>query len=147
MTRHTDTRLPDSWIAPVPGASHRDEPIPAAHLADLQIILRDGIPSCDFMQFRVIDAGSRGLALSMPFEANRNHQETGFAGSINSLCTMTGWGNVYLLLRKMDTPARLVIRRSRIKYHLPVVSDEIVAYCKPPQPEALDYFSEMLLAF
>ncbi len=81
----------------------------------------------------------------MPLEHNRNHQQTAFAGSLNALCTIAGWGTVYLLLRRLDHEGAIVIRRSTIKYHRPVVSSAIVARCLPIDPLAEQHFAEMYL--
>ena len=43
--------------------------------------------------------------MRLPLDRNRNHQQTAFAGSLNALCTITGWGSVYLLLRELTAAA------------------------------------------
>ena len=42
--------------------------------------------------------------MRLPLDPNRNHQQTAFAGSLNALCTIAGWGSVYLLLRGTRSP-------------------------------------------
>ena len=81
----------------------------------------------------------------LPLELNRNHQQTAFAGSLNALCTIAGWGTVYLLLRRLSTEGNIVIRRSSIKYHRPVSSSAIVARCLPIEALAEQHFAEMYL--
>ena len=75
---------------------------------------------------------------------NRNHQQTAFAGSLNALCTIAGWGTVFLLLKELDRHGNIVIRRSTIRYQEPVTSAEIFARCQPVSAEARQYFLEML---
>jgi len=113
-------------------------------LAELQEKLQREIPMCGQMGIRVHMNGPDGLVMRLPLEANRNHQQTAFAGSLNALCTIAGWGSVYLLLRELERGGNIVIRRSSIRYHEPVVSSEIYARCLPVAAEARQYFLEML---
>lgn len=94
----------------------------------------------------------------MPLEGNHNHQRTAFAGSLNALCTVAGWGAAWLELRRLlaagpATPAdapplgegAIVIRRSTIKYHEPVATPVVTARCLPPSPAIREHFAGMLL--
>jgi thioesterase domain-containing protein len=113
-------------------------------LDELQSTLEREIPMCVQMGIRVHDRGTDGLVMRLPLGPNRNHQQTAFAGSLNALCTITGWGSVYLLLRDLGLSGNIVIRRSTIRYQEPVTSSEIFARCQPVSTEARQYFLEML---
>lgn len=115
-----------------------------AILSELQSILEREIPMCAQMGIRVHNGGADGLVMRLPLGPNRNHQQTAFAGSLNALCTIAGWGSVYLLLRELGRDGNIVIRRSSIKYQAPVSSSEIYARCQPVTAEARQYFLEML---
>ncbi|HEY3391321.1 MAG TPA: YiiD C-terminal domain-containing protein [Lacipirellulaceae bacterium] len=115
-----------------------------AILCELQSILEREIPMCAQMGIRVHDGGADGLVMRLPLGPNRNHQQTAFAGSLNALCTIAGWGSVYLLLRELGRDGNIVIRRSTIRYQEPVSSSEIYARCQPVTPAARQYFLEML---
>jgi thioesterase domain-containing protein len=112
-------------------------------LAELQATLEREIPMCAQMGINVHDSGADGLVMRLPLNPNRNHQQTAFAGSLNALCTIAGWGSVYLLLRELGRTGNIVIRRSTIKYQEPVTSSEIYARCHPVTAEARQYFLEM----
>ena len=113
-------------------------------LAELQSILEDEIPICRQMGIAVHEASDAGLVLRMPLVPNLNHQQTAFAGSLNALCTIAGWGSVFLLLKELGREGMIVIRRSTIRYHEPVTSAEVVARSLPVAAEARQYFLEML---
>jgi thioesterase domain-containing protein len=113
-------------------------------LEELQATLEREIPMCTQMGISVHHGGSDGLVMRLPLGPNRNHQQTAFAGSLNALCTITGWGSVYLLLRELGCGGSIVIRRSTIKYQEPVTASEIYARCSPVNAEAKQYFCEML---
>jgi thioesterase domain-containing protein len=113
-------------------------------LEELQSKLNGEIPMCAQMGIRVHATGEQGLVMRLPLGPNRNHQQTAFAGSLNAVCTIAGWGFVYLLLRELGRTGSIVIRRSSIRYHEPVTSSDILARCLPIPAEARQYFVEML---
>ena len=113
-------------------------------LDELQATLEREIPMCGQMGIRVHGCRAEGLQMTLPLSPNRNHQQTAFAGSLNALCTITGWGSVYTLIRGEGLPGDVVIRRSTIKYSRPVQSEPIVARCQPIDASARAHFLEML---
>jgi thioesterase domain-containing protein len=113
-------------------------------LSELQGVLEREIPMCAQMGINVHNGGADGLVMRLPLKPNRNHQQTAFAGSLNALCTIAGWGSVFLLLRELGRDGNIVIRRSTIRYQEPVASSEIYARCQPVTAEARQYFLEML---
>jgi thioesterase domain-containing protein len=117
---------------------------PSPLLCELQATLEREIPMSAQMGIRIHKGDADGLVMRLPLSPNRNHQQTAFAGSLNALCTIAGWGSVFLLLRELDRRGNIVIRRSTIKYHEPVTASEIYARCHPVTPEARQYFLEML---
>lgn len=129
----------------MPETPARQSPVvPNPLLAELQDTLEREIPMCGQMGIRVHSRGPDGLVMRLPLEANRNHQQTAFAGSLNAVCTIAGWGSVFLLLRELGRQGNVVIRRSSIRYHEPVVTSEILARCQPVTAEARQFFLEML---
>src|SRR3972149_1423170 len=129
--------MPDASTQPAPTA------LPAL-LRELQATLEREIPMCRQMGIQVHGGGRDGLVMCLPLVPNRNHQQTAFAGSLNALCTIAGWGSVYLLLRELDREGNIVIRRSKIHYHQPVIAAEIYARCQPVAPDARVVFVERL---
>jgi thioesterase domain-containing protein len=113
-------------------------------LGELQATLEREIPMCAQMGIRVHSGGPQGLVMRLPLGPNRNHQQTAFAGSLNAVCTIAGWGTVFLLLKDIDRKGNVVIRRSTIRYHQPVNTAEILARCQPVDAASRQYFLEML---
>ncbi|MCA9241833.1 MAG: YiiD C-terminal domain-containing protein [Planctomycetales bacterium] len=129
--------MPDNHPARAPFPANPD-------LEGLQRVINTEIPICKQMGVRVERLEEGELVMSCPLSLNRNHQATAFAGSLNALCTITGWGATYLETAPLDPRAIIVIRRSNIKYHRPVDDDLIVAHCKLASEEERAYFREML---
>jgi thioesterase domain-containing protein len=129
--------MPDTTVQPISAAA-------PAMLEDLQATLEREIPMSAQMGIRVHGGGPDGLIMRMPLDPNRNHQQTAFAGSLSALCTIAGWGYVFLLLRELGRHGNIVIHRSTIKYLEPVMTSEIYALCRAATPEETQHFLEML---
>jgi thioesterase domain-containing protein len=113
-------------------------------LDDLERTLHREMPISVAMGMRAAAWQDRRLAMSMPLGPNRNHQDSAFAGSLNALCTIVGWGTVFMLLREESRPGNVVIRRGTIRYLRPVRTAEIVARGLPLDPEGESFFFELL---
>lgn len=103
--------------------------------AELENILHQEIPLTRSIGIRVIHASVESVTLSAPLQPNINHKHTAFGGSLYSVAVLAGWGLIYLLLRKYDIAAHIVIQESRVSYSSPV-TDIITATCtRAPEPE------------
>jgi thioesterase domain-containing protein len=91
---------------------HRDIPLAAA--------MAIGVESYDGVT----------LAARAPLTPNRNLHGTAFAGSLFSLCVLTGWGAAWLALRERGLPGVIVVADSRIQYRK-AVSGDLVCRCTP----------------
>ena len=69
------------------------------------------------------------LSLWAPISPNLNHKSTAFAGSLNSVLTLSGWSLVWLLLKEWGLSGTIVIQESTCHYHFPV-HDDFVARCR-----------------
>lgn len=128
----------------MPETTAKSPPVHEPELRELQSMLEREIPMCSHMGIKVHQRDADGLVMRFPFEPNRNHQQTAFAGSLNALCTIAGLGTVFLLLKEAGRNGSIVIRRSSIRYQEPVTSTEVFARCQPVSAEAKQYFVEML---
>jgi thioesterase domain-containing protein len=115
-----------------------------AALEELERTLKREMPICTAMAIRPVAWDGERLAMQMPLEPNKNHQYSAFAGSLNALCTIVGWGTVFLMLHREGRAGNVVIRRGQIRYLRPVRSAEIVARGLPVDPAGAAYFFEML---
>lgn len=115
-------------------------------LAALSGLLAREIPLSAQMGVTVDGLDAAGLAVSMPLEPNRNPHQTAFAGSLNALCTIAGWGMTHLIVERLGVRGSTVIRRSSIKYHAPVQTPRVRAVCLTTPESDLAHFAEMLVA-
>ncbi len=84
-----------------------------------------------------------GLALKAPLARNTNPKGTAFAGSINALLTLAGWGLIWLVLKELDIPGDIVIQNSSIGYVQPVTGD-FAATCHRPTQADIDRMGQTL---
>jgi thioesterase domain-containing protein len=109
----------------------------------LQQTLEHEIPLTRHLQLQVLACDERGLTLGAPLAPNINHKRTAFAGSLNSVVTLAGWGLLWLILRQQGIAARVVIQDSSCSYLRPVSSD-FTAFCARPEPAEIARISEAL---
>ena len=86
-------------------------------------LLRESIPLLDFMQFKVTTLDESSIIASAPFQPNRNVHNTGFAGSLYSVCVSSGWALVYNRLVESGANGALVVKEANIRYRKPVIAD------------------------
>lgn len=115
-----------------------------SHLELLQQTLRREMPITAAMGIEVVDWNDERLTVRMPLEPNRNHQYSAFAGSLNALCTIVGWGTIFMLLQRDSLEGNIVIRRGKIRYLRPVRTPEFLATALPLDPDATGYFFDLL---
>ena len=121
-----------------------DSPMENPLLGLLQQTLQQEMPITEAMGIEVASYDDQRLAMRMPLEPNRNHQYSAFAGSLNALCTIVGWGSLFMQLRQSNLMGNIVIRRGKIRYLRPVYVPEFVARALPFPTKELDYFFELL---
>lgn len=106
---------------------------------DLQATLYSEIPITQNMQIQVLTLDECGLTLCAPLDANINHKGTAFAGSLNAVATLAGWGLLWVLMHREGLMAQIVIQDSQIRYRHPVQQD-FQATCDMPEPILLQRF-------
>jgi thioesterase domain-containing protein len=75
------------------------------------------------------------LVVRAPLAPNRNLHGTAFAGSLYSVCALTGWGTAWLAVRRAGLSARIVVAESTIAYRK-AVPGEIVCRCVLAEADA-----------
>src|SRR5689334_10249031 len=100
-------------------------------LQELQETLIQEIPITQHLGITVESYEDHRLILSAPLAQNINHKGTAFAGSLNALLTLAGWGQLWLILKERHIPGKIVIQDSSSSYLLPV-DDDFRAICPRP---------------
>jgi thioesterase domain-containing protein len=106
---------------------------------ELQAVLHHEIPLSRQMGLMVHRYDGICLTLRAPLAPNINHKATAFAGSLNAVMTLAGWGTVWLVLAERGLQGTIVIQESTTRYLLPVGND-FTATCRVPQAHELERF-------
>jgi thioesterase domain-containing protein len=112
-------------------------------LQALQQTLTQDIPITHSMGILVERYDDTGLVLKAPLARNTNPKGTAFAGSINALLTLAGWGLIWLVLKELNMPGEIVIQNSSIGYVQPVTGD-FAATCHRPAQADIDRMEQTL---
>lgn len=107
----------------------------AALLAELAATWHREIPLAAAMAIEAESYDGRTLVVRAPLEPNRNLHGTAFAGSLFSVCVLTGWGAVWLAVKERGLSGGIVAADCTINYRK-AVTGALVCRCTPA-PEAL----------
>jgi thioesterase domain-containing protein len=110
---------------------------------ELEAFLHSEIPLTQAMQISVVRADATGITRGAPLAINKNDKETGFAGALATLTTLSGWALTSLIVEGQSVDFNVVASKSQIEYLRPVTS-EIIAYCDMPETEAVEAFLKRL---
>jgi thioesterase domain-containing protein len=108
-------------------------------IQELQSVLLRTIPLTQHIGLSVISYEAGQLVLKAPLTPNINHQQTAFAGSLNALLTLAGWGQVWLILKELDLTGEIVIQDSSSNYLRPVNHDFVAACFRPEQEQIVRF--------
>jgi thioesterase domain-containing protein len=90
------------------------------------------IPVTQHLGLEVVGYDAGGLTLAAPLSKNVNHEGTAFAGSVNAVAALAGWGWVWLTLRRSGHEGHVVLQDSSIQYLRPIETD-FTARCLPAE--------------
>jgi len=100
------------------------------------------IPIVGAMGAAVESYDGRSLTVRTPMQPNRNVHGTTFAGSLYSVCVLTGWGAVWLALRERGLDGTIYAAESAVQYRKAVAGD-FICRCVT-EVDALDAGVELL---
>jgi thioesterase domain-containing protein len=99
-------------------------------LRELATTWHRDIPLAAAMAIGVESYDGTTLVARAALEPNRNLHGTAFAGSLFSLCVLTGWGATWLAMRERELHGVIVVADSSIQYRKAVGGD-LVCRCTP----------------
>ena len=110
----------------------------------LSKVLAEELPITQSLGIGVAAASVGKVVLTLPLAANHNHKGTVFAGSLNAVATLAGWGLLWVELQHRSIEAHVVIQDATVRYIEPARSD-VLASCGGADPEALERAMGMLV--
>ncbi len=115
---------------------------PAVLAEHIQTLWNERIPLAGYMEVQIGLLDDKGLTASAPLEKNCNHMGTAFAGSLQGLATLVGWG-VALALAGDQPDTHLVIQEGAVKFLHPVTGD-FTAFCPLPDEAQIKKYRHQL---
>jgi thioesterase domain-containing protein len=112
-------------------------------LLELQTLFNIEIPLTKHLKLQVANYDGKVLKLNAPLTENVNHSGTAFAGSLNALLTLAGWGIVWFVLQECALQGEIVIQDGACNYLRPVTTD-FSATCEKPDHNQLKRFEKTL---
>lgn len=112
-------------------------------LTQFQKRINDEIPLTNALGIRLLSWDGQALLLEAPLEPNRNHQGTGFGGSVYSAAVTAAWGVTELALADLGLRGAVVVQNASIDYLEPVEKDFYVI-CRLPGGEIPERFRKSL---
>jgi len=123
------------------GKSAQQEVDVEDELAELRGKLASEIPVTQHLGLEVVSWDAGGLVLAAPLAKNVNHQGAAFAGSVNAVASLAGWGWAWLALRRAGVSGHVVLQDSAIRYLRPITGD-FTARCPAPDRRTLEHMLE-----
>ena len=97
--------------------------------------LRKNVPMARHFDIRAGQVDDRELVLEAPLASNFNDKQTAFAGTLASLCTLSGWAMTSLVCEDAGYQTDIAVIRSDVRYARPCTEQMIRARCLCPAPE------------
>jgi len=111
--------------------------------AELEIFLHEQIPLAQCMDISVKRLNDSGVILTAPLSKNKNDKNTGFAGALATLTTLSGWALATYIAEHLAKLSRdeftVVASKSEIQYLKPVTTN-LIAHCEIPKQEVITAF-------
>jgi thioesterase domain-containing protein len=112
---------------------------------ELQATWLREIPLVAALAIEVASCTPEELVVRAPLAPNRNLHGTAFAGSLFSICVLTGWGAAWRALKERAIEGLIVVADSKIRYRK-AVSGDILCRCRP-EPDDVEQRLAELAAF
>lgn len=106
---------------------------------ELRDFLYQEIPLSKAMGIEVVRSGPQETEISAPLTLNRNHMDTAFGGSLNSLLILSCYAWLFHKLKSEGLNAHVLIQAGHTDYHLPV-NEDLKSICNGADEEAVEKF-------
>ena len=105
--------------------------------------VHEHIPITSDFGVRLANYDGTSIEVTAPLEANINHRNSAFGGSLSAIGILSGWALLFIKMRELGVQNKLVIQSSSFQFTAPVVSD-FVAYVELPTSAKYARFLKML---
>lgn len=111
--------------------------------AEINLHLHTQIPITRTMGIEILDICASNVRSTAPLEANINHQESAFGGSIATLGIVTGFVIVWANLKLNELEAELVIQHSETEFSKPALGKMVAESRSLSEAAMVEFISSL----
>ena len=89
----------------------------------LENYIYENIPVISSMKITISSVASKSIEVKADIQANINHRNTAFGGSISTLGIVSGWLLIKYWFLKKGITSTIVIRESKTDFKKPILED------------------------
>lgn len=105
--------------------------------------VHEHIPITSHFGVELANYTGESLEVLAPLDANINHRNSAFGGSLSAIGILSGWALLFIKMRELEMKNRLVIQSSSFQFTAPVTGD-FVARCQLPEIDKYERFLKIL---
>ncbi|MEM9102988.1 MAG: YiiD C-terminal domain-containing protein [Pseudomonadota bacterium] len=109
--------------------------------SEWQKLIEEKIPLSQALGFSIESLTEDAIRCTAPLEPNLNVHNTGFAGSLYSLCTLTSWTLISHLMSVQKKTASVLLREGNIRYLKPVEQSITISAFLPEDHRLAEFIS------
>lgn len=92
-------------------------------LNEILTYLHEHIPITAHLDASVKYYSGDAISIAAPLDANINHRNSAFGGSLSAIAILSGWALLFVKLKELGIKNRLVIQNSSFDFTKPVTAD------------------------
>ncbi len=92
-------------------------------LSEVLKYVHEHIPITDNLGAGIQSYDGNSIVLTAPLDANINHRNSAFGGSLSVIAILSGWALLFIKMKELFLQARLVIQSSSFELTNPVMAD------------------------
>ncbi len=100
------------------------------------------IPITSHLDASIQNYSGDAISIAAPLEANINHRNSAFGGSLSAIAILSGWALLFLKFKELGIKNRLVIQNSSFDFLAPATSD-FVSIAELPDSREYEKFLKM----
>jgi len=112
-------------------------------LTEILNYVHEHIPITAHLGAAIKSYDGQTLTISAPLDANINHRNSAFGGSLSAVAILSGWALLFIRMKELGLHTRLVIQSSAFEFTNPVTAD-FDAVCTLPPAKTYDRFIRTL---
>ncbi|EAU53962.1 YiiD C-terminal domain-containing protein [Mariprofundus ferrooxydans] len=112
-------------------------------LTEILNYVHEHIPITTHLGAAIKSYDGNAIVISAPLDANINHRNSAFGGSLSAVAILSGWALLFIRMKELGLHTRLVIQSSAFEFTNPVTAD-FEAVCALPPAKVYDRFINTL---